>query len=251
MSDTAPNGAPATHGPVDGHPLTTRIVAVRHGETAWNVDTRIQGQLDIDLNDTGRWQADRLASALVDDGLSAIYSSDLLRAASTAQSIGRACGLPIRFDTGLRERCFGEFEGRTWAEIETRWPAESARWRARDLDFAPRGGESLPEFSARVLATCRRLAVAHPGECIALVAHGGVMDCLRRAATRLALDAPRTWLLANATVNRLLFTGEDFSLVGWGDAAHLLADGTTGPTDDASVLAAQERQPSDGVGHAA
>jgi len=251
VSTSAPRGARDSSALVDGHAQATRIVAVRHGETAWNVDTRIQGQLDIGLNDTGRWQAERLAAALAGEGFTALYSSDLSRAAATADSIGRACNLPVTLDAGLRERHFGEFEGRSWDEIESRWPAESARWRARDLEFAPRGGESLPVFSARVLATCRRLASLHPGECIALVAHGGVMDCLRRAAGRFALDAPRTWLLANATINRLLFTGEDFSLVGWGDARHLLADGGSSPVDDGSVASSTGRGASDSVGHAA
>ncbi len=219
----------------DAQSRTTRIVAVRHGETAWNVDARIQGQLDVGLNDKGRWQAARLAEALVGEGLSTLYSSDLMRAADTAVEIGRACGLAVALEPGLRERCFGVFEGRTWAEIETFWPADSARWRARDLDFVPSGGESLAAFSARVSATCHRLASIHPGECIAWVAHGGVMDCLYRAATHVGLAAPRSWMLANATVNRLLFTGEGFTLVGWGDASHLDDSIAPAPSDDPSV----------------
>lgn len=139
MSASSPTAA-------HGEPHATRIVAVRHGETAWNVETRIQGQLDIGLNDMGRWQAMRLAEVLVDEGLSAIYSSDLKRAADTAAAIGQACRLPVTLDAGLRERSFGAFEGRTWTEIETHWPADSARWRARDLEFAPQGGESIPMF---------------------------------------------------------------------------------------------------------
>jgi probable phosphoglycerate mutase len=224
---------------------------VRHGETAWNVETRIQGQLDIGLNDMGRWQAMRLAEVLVDEGLSAIYSSDLKRAADTAAAIGQACRLPVTLDAGLRERSFGAFEGRTWTEIETHWPADSARWRARDLEFAPQGGESIPMFSARVLATCRRLAAAHQGECIAWVAHGGVMDCLHRAATHVGLTAPRTWLLANATVNRLLYTGEGFALVGWGDASHLAGSVAPTSSDDVSVDARRERGKADVGGRAA
>jgi 2,3-bisphosphoglycerate-dependent phosphoglycerate mutase len=230
---------------------TTRIVAVRHGETAWNVDTRIQGQLNIGLNGKGRWQAARLAEALVGEGLSAVYSSDLMRAADTAMEVGLACGLPVGLEPGLRERCFGVFEGRTWAEIEKLWPAESACWRARDLDFAPIGGESLPAFSSRVMATCHRLASIHPGECIAWVAHGGVMDCLHRAATHVGLAAPRTWQLANATVNRLLFTGEGFTLVGWGDASHLADSIASTARDDVSVGVRQVPGSADGVGHAA
>jgi probable phosphoglycerate mutase len=234
----------------DGHLQCTRIVAVRHGETAWNVDTRIQGQLDIGLNDRGRWQAEQLASTLVDEGLTAIYSSDLRRASDTAAEIARACQRPLMLETGLRERCFGEFEGRTWAEIESAWPAKSERWRTRDLNFAPRGGESLPVFNDRVLACCRRLALAHPGECIAWVAHGGVMDCLYRAAAHVGLSAPRSWSLTNAAVNRLLFTGEEYVLVGWGDASHLDSPVLSEPVEVTLLHRVQAAQSIDGVGHA-
>ena len=199
----------------------TRVIAVRHGETAWNVETRMQGQLDIPLNDKGRWQAARVAAALADEALEAIYSSDLLRASQTAEALARAQGRPIVTDRGLRERCFGVFEGMTFTEVEARWPAESRRWRHRDPDFAPEGAESLHQFSARCVAAAARLAAAHPGQTIALIAHGGVMDCLYRAATRIALQAPRSWLLGNASINRLLYTPLGFTLVGWNDTGHL------------------------------
>lgn len=200
----------------------TRILAIRHGETDWNVGTRIQGQLDVGLNDKGRWQARRVAAAVAEDGLAFIYASDLARAHDTALAIGVATGLPVHAERGLRERAFGRFEGETWSDIETRWPKESARWRARDLEFAPEGGETLRAFYARVVEAAERLAAAHPGQVIALVAHGGVMDCLYRAAARIDLAAPRTWQLGNAAVNRLLYTPESgFGLVGWSDTSHL------------------------------
>ena len=203
--------------------LSTRIVAIRHGETAWNVDTRLQGQLDIPLNDTGRWQASRLAEAIAHEGIAAVYSSDLQRAFDTARVVADACGLPVIADAGLRERGFGIFEGHTFAEIEQRWPEGSERWRKRDVDFGPEGGEVLHAFYARAIGTAERLALAHRGQTIALVAHGGVMDCFYRAAARLPLRAPRTWQLGNAGINRLLHTDEGFVLVGWGDVAHLEA----------------------------
>ena len=205
----------------DGHPQVTRVLAIRHGETAWNVDTRIQGQLDIPLNDTGRWQAHRLALAVADEGIAAVYSSDLLRAWQTAQSVAAGCGREVIADTGLRERGFGTFEGLTFAEIARRWPEQSERWRRRDPAFGAEGGEVLTDFYARSLATAVRLARAHPGQTIALVAHGGVMDCLYRAASRVALDAPRSWQLGNASINRLLYTPQGFSLIGWSDTRHL------------------------------
>ena len=219
----------------------TRVVAVRHGETAWNVDNRIQGQLDVPLNDTGRWQAERLAAALVDEGITTIYSSDLQRARQTADAVARRSGQAVVDEPSLRERGFGRFEGFTWTEIETRWPDESERWRRRDPAFAPTGGETLERFYQRSVDAATRLAERHPGETIALVAHGGVLDCLYRAATRVGLQAPRSWQLGNAGINRLLYTPQGFTLVGWNDTGHLdarphdeFSDGNTLPAGQAA-----------------
>ena len=199
----------------------TRIIAIRHGETAWNVDTRIQGHLDIPLSANGRWQAERLAEALRVEPITAIYASDLTRAWETAQSISKLQGLSVIKEVGLRERDFGEFEGKTFAEIEVLLPEQSLRWRKRDPEFYPAGGESLIALRTRVLQAAERLASQHPGEQIALVGHGGVMDVLYRAATRLDIQAPRTWALGNAAINRLLWTADGFTLVGWADTQHL------------------------------
>ena len=199
----------------------TRLILIRHGETAWNRATRIQGHTDIPLSPLGLVQAERLAAALADEPLAAIYSSDLSRARQTAETLAAAHGLPIQFDPALRERAFGRFEGLSWLEIEQGYPEDAARWRRREPDFAVGGGESLNVFSARCLGAASRAAAAHPGQSIAVVAHGGVLDCLYRAATRVALDAPRSWQLGNATINRLLATSEGFTLVGWSDDRHL------------------------------
>jgi probable phosphoglycerate mutase len=201
--------------------IATRIVAIRHGETAWNAESRLQGQLDIPLNSLGRRQAAALADALRDEGLSRVYASDLGRAWHTARALAEPLALPLAAEPGLRERCFGMLEGYTYQEIDTRWPDLARRWRIRDPDFAPEGAESLRGFHARCLATVDRLARAHPGQTIAVVSHGGVLDCLYRAANHIEVDAPRTWLLGNAVINRLLHSAQGLSLVGWNDDAHL------------------------------
>ncbi len=202
-------------------PEPTRIIAIRHGETAWNVDTRIQGQLDIGLNETGRWQAHRVALALAGEPIAALYSSDLLRAWETALSIANATGLAVQTVEGLRERGFGVFEGKTFQQVEALWPEQALRWRKREPAFEPEGGESLLRFRERITQTMQTLAEQHPGEQIAMVAHGGVMDVLYRAATRQEIQAPRTWDLGNAAINRLLWTPEGLTLVGWADTQHL------------------------------
>lgn len=199
----------------------TRIVAVRHGRTAWNAGQRLQGHLDVPLDALGHAQAARLAAALAGEGLAAIYSSDLQRARDTAAPLAAALGLPVQTDPALRERSFGRLEGATYAEVERDWPEDALRWRRRDPDFGPGGGESLTAFFERTVAAVRTIAARHPGEAIAVFAHGGVLDCLYRAATRVDLQAPRSWQLGNAAINRLLHHGEGLVVVGWNDDAHL------------------------------
>jgi probable phosphoglycerate mutase len=200
----------------------TRITAIRHGETAWNVDTRIQGQLDVGLNDKGRWQAERTGAALASDDIDVIYSSDLWRAYDTALSVAKPHGLTVYTDEALRERGFGDFQGKTFAEIEATLPDQALLWRKRVPDFAPPGGgESLLQLQERVTQCLRRLAEQNIGKHMVVVSHGGVMDVLYRAATGLDVQAPRTWALSNAAINRLLWNGEHLSLVGWADTSHI------------------------------
>lgn len=203
----------------------TRIIAIRHGETAWNVETRLQGHTDIALNAHGTWQAERAALALADEDIAAIYTSDLSRARATAEAIAQRSSQDqaraVRPTPGLRERGFGVLEGHTYAQIAERWPDESERWRRRDPDFAPPGGESLLQVRTRVADTVHALAQAHTGEQIVLVAHGGVLDTLYRLATGQDLQAPRTWDLGNAAINRLLWTSDSLTVVGWADTRHL------------------------------
>ena len=216
----------------------TRILAIRHGETAWNVDTRIQGQLDIGLNPMGRWQAARVGDALRVEPISAIYSSDLMRAFETAQAIAhshaQAASLRVVPHTGLRERHFGHLQGKTWSEIETEWPEDAKLWRGRDPHWSPVDGESLTVLRERIAACVNELAYAHVGEQIVLVAHGGVMDALYRLATGQSTQTPRTWHLGNAAINRLLWTPQGLSLVGWGDVSHF-DDAHDAPRDETSA----------------
>ena len=200
----------------------TRIIAVRHGETAWNADARIQGQRDIGLNETGRWQAQRVGQALAEEPITAVYSSDLERAQATAQSISEVKGVPVIPHEGLRERSFGMFEGKTFDEIHETWPEHAHNWRKRIPEWQPpEGGESLVQLRERVTRTVQELAARHPGEQIVVVAHGGVLDALYRVATGQEVNSPRTWELPNGAINRLLWTPQGFTLVGWSDTQHL------------------------------
>lgn len=199
----------------------TRITAIRHGETAWNVATRIQGQLDISLNETGFWQAEQAGKALAGEKIDAIISSDLARAYETALAVAKHHELNVQIDRDLREREFGSFQGKTFAEIEAQMPEEAKLWRQRVPDFSPGGGESLLIFRERVTQCLRRLCAENAGKHLVIVSHGGVMDVIYREAMHLDLQAPRSWQLGNASINRVMFNGEHFSLVGWSDISHL------------------------------
>jgi probable phosphoglycerate mutase len=202
----------------------THITAVRHGETAWNAVSRLQGQLDIALNARGLWQAQRVGQALADSGIGTIYCSDLRRAHATALAIAQHSGIAataLHLEQGLRERSFGSFQGLTYTEVGELHPNEAVRWKQRDPLWAPPGGESSTMVYQRVAATLHAIAAQHPGEHIALVTHGGVLDMLYRLATGQALNAPRTWELGNCAINRLLYTPQTLTLVGWADTQHL------------------------------
>lgn len=207
----------------------TEILLIRHGETAWNAIRKLQGHLDIPLNAEGTRQAKALASVLQSEKLDAIISSDLQRALQTAGEIARLQGLSTRIDASLRERCFGGFEGMLYSELPLRFPREYAIWRSRDPDanFPPsdldaeNAGESIRQFHQRCMTTIAHYARQFEGKKIALVAHGGVLECAYRAAKNLPLNAEREITIYNASINRFNFTGDTIKLMQWGDIGHL------------------------------
>src|SRR3712207_672560 len=144
----------------------TELLLIRHGETDWNAEKRLQGHLDIPLNATGLRQADALGKALRDEAIDAVISSDLQRAVRTAEPIARSHGISIRIETSLRERCYGALEGLCYPDISARYPEAYASWRARDPDArypcGVRSAETLREFSDRAVGAVKRLAMAYP-----------------------------------------------------------------------------------------
>jgi broad specificity phosphatase PhoE len=143
----------------------TTLLLVRHGETDWNVERRVQGHSDTPLNDTGRLQALSLAASLEGEPIDAVYSSDLLRAHETARIVAERKGLPVTLLPELRERNFGSWEGLTDAEIFDRFP--EATWDSWG------DGETREEMARRVLDSVRRIADAHPDSGVLVVSHGG------------------------------------------------------------------------------
>lgn len=203
----------------------TEILLIRHGETAWNAKKRLQGHLDVPLNAEGERQAAALARALRDEPLDAIIASDLQRARQTALAIAALRGMPVECDAGLRERCYGAFEGLLYADIGTRYPEAYAAWQARDADVRfPPGvhvAETLREFSRRAVDTITRLATHGQYRRVALVTHGGVLECAYRAAQGLGFGHARDFDIFNASINRFAWDGTVIQMLRWGDVRHI------------------------------
>lgn len=200
----------------------TRICFVRHGETDWNIEQRMQGHIDLALNALGQAQAAALGRHFSDCLAAALYSSDLLRARQTAQPIAEALGLPPRLDPALRERHFGRCEGLTLDEVAVRHVEDAQAFTCRDPDYAaPGGGESRRQHQSRVLDCVARLARAHRGQTIVIVTHGGVLDVIYRHASGLPLDTPRNYPIPNAGINWVVAGSAAWQIESWGETPHL------------------------------
>jgi len=205
----------------------TTLIVIRHGETPWNREKRMQGTTDTLLSDVGRAQAQALGRRLAGHGFTALYSSDLSRARDTARAIAEHSGHEVVTDTRLQERRFGIFEGLTAAEIQSRYPDEHARFVSRDPEYAVPGGESARVFTQRCLGCLAAIADRHRGEAVVVVTHGLVLDSLYRSAHDLDHGAQRPVPLINASLNRFGYCGGAWRLELWGDISHLSADQVT------------------------
>jgi broad specificity phosphatase PhoE len=150
----------------------TTILLVRHGETDWNLQRRLQGHADTPLNDRGREQARDLAAELADEPIDAVYSSDLVRAHETARIVAEVHGLDVTAIDDLRERHFGTWEGLSDDEIHARFP-EAATGALGD-------GETREEMARRVFDALQRIADSHPGGRVLVVSHGGPLRAVLR-----------------------------------------------------------------------
>ncbi len=216
-----PEGADAAPQAPQGPPA--RLVLVRHGESTWNRDHRIQGQLDPPLSGEGRLQAELLGARLAGRAFVAAYASDLKRAAETAELVGRRGGpraLPVE---GLREIFLGEWEGLTAEEIAARFPEAWARWvKEPDWDVVP-GGEGAAPFEARVSATIDEIWSRHAQGEVLVVTHGGVIQ----VALHRVIGRPSRGLfpfkIQNASISVLERRDGRTVIAGANDVAHLEA----------------------------
>lgn len=208
---------------------TTEIILIRHGETDWNLERRLQGHLDIPLNQVGQRQALALARSLDGVAIDAIFSSDLQRAAQTAAPLAAARKLTVQLDAGLRERCYGALEGLRYPEAAERFPEAYAALMERAVDYRYPAGvhaaETMREFYARAVhALTQILGRSGALARIAIVTHGGVLDCIYRFANQLPLEQARSCDIFNASINRLSWNpdwAQPLRVDGWADVAHL------------------------------
>ena len=203
-----------------GHNRGVELFIVRHGETEWNREGRIQGHRDSPLTARGLAQARAAAERLASERLEALYSSDLGRARRTASEIGALTALPVVLEPALRERSFGVHEGKTWDEIAREDPVRATLLKEDPAHPVP-AGESLLQFRDRVVAALCRIAADARCARVAVVTHGGVLSVLYREAMGIPLEAPRTWTMLNAVVNHFRYSDDRWSVVRWGDAGHL------------------------------
>ncbi|AOW94782.1 histidine phosphatase [Rhodococcus sp. WMMA185] len=207
------------------------MILLRHGQTKYNADNRMQGQLDTELSDLGRAQARNAASALVGRAPISIVSSDLRRAYDTAVEIGDNVGLPVQIDTRLRETHLGNWQGLTHLEVDTRSPGARAKWRG-DATWAPPGGESRIDVARRSKPMVAELIEKYEGwaeQPVVLVAHGGLIAALTATLLDLPVDRwPALGGLGNASWAQLSAHGSleslEWRLDVWNASASVASD---------------------------
>ena len=207
-----------------------RCCIVRHGETPWNADRRLQGHQDIPLNDLGLVQAEAAGQYLLrrhqQTPFAAVVSSDLLRAYQTAEAVAQALDMPVQSKPALRERHYGLFEGKTPKEAAAYDPvAYGALVERADLAAAPGAAEPLQAMLERIEQCMLDLARVYADQAVVIVTHGGVLDLLYRRAMGRALTGPRDAPIPNAGLNWLDIEAEEqglrWTMVAWGQTEHL------------------------------
>lgn len=201
----------------------THFWLIRHGETEWNAGRRLQGWLDIPLSETGRRQARQLAQHLQGPDMptfQAVLSSDLSRAAETAQLATAHLGLPVITLEQLRERNYGIYQGLDWTALTEGLAAQGVN--LRDPAQLVQDGESFQQFADRITAAFEALAREYPGQNLLVFAHGGVVDIAWRKAAGLELTVKREDPILNASINVFDISGEgEWRIGAWNQVGHL------------------------------
>jgi broad specificity phosphatase PhoE len=197
-----------------------QIYLIRHGETAWNVDGRWQGQLDVPLSERGIQQAKALGTYLHGRPLTHVYTSDLKRAHVTAELIAQAIGAQVVTDVRLREMHLGVLQGLTKPEIESRYPHELTGMHDNWLDHQVEQGESRRMVQTRAIAVLDEAALHHPTKEVALVAHGGVIRAMMQRLFGAVFEAMHK-PIENTSLTTLALKSGKWEIVAFAETPHL------------------------------
>ena len=203
--------------------MTTRLLLVRHGRTAYNAEVRFMGQLDVPMDELGHRQVQALARRLASETPATIYSSELARARDTALAIQSAipASPPLRVDPRLTEGHFGDWQGQRYADLLVQDAERLANWEADRLGVAPPNGESLADIARRVQAAYDDIRATHVDETAIIAAHGGSLQVLIVLALGLPLEAYWKVDVSNASVTELRIFEQGAVLHLLNDTSHL------------------------------
>ena len=202
--------------------MITTLVLIRHGETVWNRDGRIQGHLDSALTATGIAQAEACALRLQTETIEQVIASDLPRVKHTAEILVAGRNLPIQFGPEFRERAYGIGEGMTFSELDAIHPEMYSSLRTTDPDFTVEGGESRRQFHDRITRALWQVVADHAGKRILVVTHGGVLGVIYRWLYKLPIATAYKVEIPNVAYNRVTFSFGIWTLEAWADVDHLM-----------------------------
>jgi 2,3-bisphosphoglycerate-dependent phosphoglycerate mutase len=204
----------------------TELIAIRHVETLWNQEGRLQGQSDSEITPKGLLQIEAIAARLEKEHFTALYSSDLKRAHQTALGVSRKTGHEVHVDVRLRERAFGIFEGYTKEEIQKEFPQDFIQFEKGDPDYVIPTGESRIQRYNRILQCANEIIEKHAGERIVFISHGGGLADFLRCSLDIPFSAHPRFKLLNAAFNCFYIQNGVWKLSLWGDIRHLQHIGT-------------------------
>ncbi|MEW6522034.1 MAG: histidine phosphatase family protein [Bacillota bacterium] len=199
----------------------TLLFLARHGQTSFNQEGRIQGQTDVPLDEEGLRQAQALASFARRAGISVVYASDLQRALNTARACAESCGLLVHARRDLRERDFGDLEGKTPAELGQSLSEFMTYSREQEDLPLPGGGESYRQLRERAVQALTSMVSTHPAQRVLVVSHGALLKSALEWALGLPPGVRGRFLLANASVSRVEFSRGRPLVLALNDTCHL------------------------------
>jgi probable phosphoglycerate mutase len=201
-----------------------QLLLIRHAQSTWNAQGRIQGWADPPLSETGLDQARKLAQRLVADGhaVAAIYSSPLLRAWQTAEQLGQALGLSVQTDDRLKENDVGQLTGLTGPEVEQRFPEWMAARRASLEWVQPPEGEGRDHLASRAVAVMSDIVARHAGQTVAVVSHGGTLGVYLAHLLEMPIHRSLPFQFDNTSLSVVKVGEHRIRLLKLNDTAHLM-----------------------------